>query len=228
MPRPGPFQRLPLLVVGLASGILAVEAVVQLGTRGLIGGPGAAGWRLDAMTGFGFSQPLFAYMVGTRTVAADGVMRFFTYAAVHSGAMHAIFGAVLLLALGKAVSERFSQSAIAVILGAGTIAGALAYGFLVESRVLLVGIFPAVYGLIGAFTWSLFTSPGTATRGRIAAFRLIGVLAGLQLLLGLLVGAGADWVSHLAGFAAGFALSCVLGPDGGARLRRWRDRARAR
>jgi membrane associated rhomboid family serine protease len=111
---------------------------------------------------------------------------------------------------------------------AGAVAGGLAYGLLVESRVLLVGIYPAVYGLIGAFTWSLFTAPGTAVRGRIAAFRLIGVLAGLQLLFGLLVGSGAEWVAHLAGFAAGFALSFLLGPDGGARLRRWRDRARAR
>ncbi len=228
MPDSGPFQRLPPLVVGLALGIVAVEVVLQLGTRGLIGGPEAAGWRLDAMAWLGFSQPLFDRMLETRTVTADEAMRFVTYAVVHSGAMHAIFGAVLLLALGKAVSERFSQAAMAAILLAGAVMGALAYGILVDSRVLLVGVYPAVYSLIGAFTWSLFTSPDSAARGRIAAFRLIGVLIGLQMLFLLLIGGGAEWVAHLAGFSTGFLLSYVLGPNGGARLRRWRNRARAR
>ena len=224
----GPFQRLPLLVVALTLGILAIEAALQLGARGMIGGPEAAGWRLAAMTRFGFSAPLFDYMVETRRPTAEALMRFVSYPAVHSGAMHAIFGAVLLLALGKAVAERFSQAAMAGVLLAGTVAGALAYGLLLDSRVLLVGIYPAVYGLIGAFSWWLFTAADSAARGRIAAFRLIGVLAGLQLLFRLLIGGGDEWVAHLAGFATGFALAPLFAPDGGARLRRWRDRARQR
>jgi len=228
MPDSGLFQRLPPLVVGLALGIASVEVVLQLGTRGLIGGPEAAGWRLDAMARLGFSQPLFDHMLETRTVTADGLMRFASYAVVHSGAMHAVFGAVLLLALGKAVSERFSQAAMAAIFLAGAIMGALAYGIFVESRVLLVGVYPAVYSLIGAFTWSLFTSPDSAARGKIAAFRLIGVLIGLQMLYLLSIGGGGEWVAHLAGFATGFALSYVLGPNGSARLRRWRNWARTR
>ncbi|MCB1370642.1 MAG: rhomboid family intramembrane serine protease [Rhodovulum sp.] len=228
MPPSGPFQRLPALVVALTLAILAIEAALQLGAHGLIGGPQAAGWRLAAMTRFGFSAPLFDYMVETREPTADGLLRFVSYPAVHSGAMHAIFGAVLLAALGKAVSERFSQAAMAGILLAGAVAGALAYGFLLDSRVLLVGVYPAVYALIGAFSWWLFTMPESEARGRIAAFRLIGMLAGLQLLFRLLIGGGDEWVAHLAGFAAGFALAPLLAPDGGARLRRWRDRARQR
>ena len=228
MPSSGPFQRLPPLVVGLAIGLVAVEAALQLGAHGLIGGPQAAGWRIEAMTRFGFSAPLFDYMVETRRPTTEALIRFVTYPAVHSGAMHAIFGAVLLLALGKAVAERFSQVAMAVILLAGSIAGALAYGLSLDSRVLLVGAYPGVYGLIGAFSWWLFTASDSAARGRIAAFRLIGVLAGLQLLFRLLVGGGDEWVAHLAGFATGFALAPLLAPDGGARLRRWRDRARQR
>ncbi len=221
-----PFQRLPPLAVGLAALILAIEAAFQLGARGLIGGSGAVGWRIEAMTAFGFSSPLLRHAVAVRSFDADVLLRIAAHPLVHLGATHAVFGAVLILALGKAVSERFSGAAMAGILASGVLGGAAAYALLFEGRTLLVGVYPAVYGMIGAYTWALWMERDG--RGRIMAFRLVGVLLVLQLIVRLTVGGGPDWIADLGGFAAGFAASFVLAPDGGARLRRLRDRARGR
>lgn len=221
-----PFQNLPPLVVGLAVAILAIEAVFQLGARGMIGGAGAVGWRIEAMTSFGLSSPLLRQAASMRSGDLDAFLRLGTYPFFHLGATHAVFGAVLTLALGKAVSERFSSVAMAGILGAGAFGGALAYVLFFDGRTLLVGIYPAVYGMIGAYTWGLWME--REGRGRIMAFRLIGVLLVLQLIARLTIGGGPDWIADLGGFVAGFAASFVLAPDGGARLRRLRDRARGR
>lgn len=221
-----PFNRLPPIVVGLAAAILGIEAVFQLGARGIVGGPAAVGWRIEAMTRLGFSEPLFDHMRTTGSVGLREAARFVSYIGVHAGAMHAVLGAVLLLALGKAVAERFSSGAMLAVMVAGALGGALAYGLFQHSAALLIGVYPVVYGLIGAFTWSLFVEG--AGPARLAAFRLVGVLLGLQLLFRLLFGGGTEWVADLGGFAAGFGLSYLVAPGGMARLRRWRDRARQR
>ena len=219
-----PFQHLPPLVVGLAVAILAIEAVFQLGARGMIGGAGAVGWRIEAMTSYGLSSPLLRQSAVVRSLDAGALLRLATHPFIHLGATHAIFGAVLTLALGKAVSERFSAMALAGILVAGALGGAFTYVLFFEGRTLLVGVYPAVYGMIGAYTWALWMK--RERPGRIMAFRLIGILLVLQLIVRLTIGGGPDWIADLGGFAAGFAASFALAPDGGARLRRLRDRAR--
>lgn len=224
MPAPSPVNRLPPVVVALVAAILAVEALLQLGARGMVGGPEAVGWRMRAITAVGFSDPLFEHMRTTGTLRPDGLWRMLSYGAVHLGPMHALLGAVLLLALGKAVSERFSTPAMLAVLAAGSVGGALAYGFGQSSPAPLVGAYPAVYGLIGAYTWSLHAAG--AGRQRLMAFRLVGLLIGLQLLFRVLFGGGNEWVADLGGFVAGFALSWLVAPGGRARLRRLRERAR--
>ncbi len=221
-----PFERLPPLVVAIAVVVLGVEAVFQLGARGIVGGSEAVGWRVDAMARLGFSAPLFRRELAEGAANPADLARVALYPMIHQGLTHAVFGAVLLLALGKAVSERFSGAAMAVVLVVSALAGALAYGVAVEGPALLVGVYPAVYGLIGAWTWALWRAG--RGRERLMAFRLIAVLTGLRAALLLTVGGGMDWVADLGGFAAGFAVSFLLAPDGGERLRRWRDRVRNR
>lgn len=224
MPATPVFQRLPPLVVALVAGVLGLEAAFQLGTRGIVGGPEAVGWRIQTITALGFSDPLFEHMATMRRWPPADLARFVSYAPVHLNGMHALFGAVLLLAMGKAVCERFSALMMLVIFLAATAGGALAYGVLQDGRMLLVGVYPAVYGLIGAYTWALFTSG--EGRARLAAFRLIAVLAGLQLLFRMVFGGADVWLADLGGFIVGFALAPLLAPDGAARLRRLRDRLR--
>jgi rhomboid protease GluP len=93
-------------------------------------------------------------------------------------------------------------------------------------RHLLVGAYPAIYGLIGAFTWRLWIR--AEGRERFLAFRLVGVLIALQIGLRFLEDAGDVWVAEAAGFAAGFMLAFLVAPDGGSRVRRLRRRLRER
>lgn len=221
-----PFQSLPPLAVGLAGLVLAIEAVFQLGAVGLAGGAAGVGWRMSAIVGFGFHDPLFESARAAGRLDLDMARRLVSYGLIHAGAVHALFAAVLVLALGKAVSERFTQGAMAGLVLAGLAAGALAYGLFQNSPAPLIGLYPGIYGLIGGFTWSLFTE-GTG-RARLAAFKLIGVLLTLQLVVRLVIGGGNEWIADLAGFAVGFGLSWVIGPGARARIRGWRDRVRQR
>ena len=67
----------------------------------------------------------------------------------------------------------------------------------------LIGMFPAVYGLIGLYTWMLWVAADELGQNRYAAFRLIGVLVVLQLIFGMIGGFYRGWwrisrVSHWA------------------------------
>jgi rhomboid protease GluP len=222
----GIFQPLPPLIVVVAVGLAVVEARFLLGAAGFLGGAEAVGWRVEAMRDWGFSAPLLDRMVVRGEYPARELVRLISYGVVHASPWHAGFAIVLLLALGKAVSEAFSGAAVAAVMATGLVAGALAYWVALEGRVLLVGAYPAIYGLIGAFTWGLWRR--AEGRGRVLAFRLVGVLIGLQLIVRLCVETGDIWVAEAGGFAAGFGLAFLVAPDGGARLRRWRERLRAR
>jgi hypothetical protein len=79
--------------------------------------------------------------------------------------------------------------------------------------------YPAVYGLIGAFTFILWVRLGQQGAPQYRAFSLIALLLGIQLVFGLLFGGGPDWIAEVAGFAAGFLLSFVVSPGGWARVR---------
>lgn len=46
---------LPPVVVALVLFIMGVELAFTLGARGLVGGPTAVGWRLDALQSYAFS-----------------------------------------------------------------------------------------------------------------------------------------------------------------------------
>ncbi len=92
--------------------------------------------------------------------------------------------------------------------------GALVYALLLDTPQPLIGGFPAVYGLIGAFTFLLWVRLALNGGPQARAFTLIGFLMGIQLVFGLLFGGGKDWIADLAGFVAGFGLS-FRGQSGG-------------
>lgn len=209
-----PFNPLPPVVVALALLIIGIEAVLSLGARGILGGPGAIGWRLDAIQSYAFSGKIFDWMWDSGQYPLEHVMRFVTYSFVHANFTHALFVCVMLLALGKMVGEVFSAVATLAVFVISGIIGALAYAVLLNDDIPLIGGFPGVYGLIGAFTFLLWLRLGQMGAQQVRAFSLIGVLMGLQLIFGLLFGVQNDWVADVVGFVAGFALSFVLIPGG--------------
>lgn len=220
-----PINPLPPVVWLLALPIIAMEIVLTLAQRGLMGGAEGIGWRLDAVQRFAFSPELMRGMIEASTYPAEQVMRLVTYPFVHGGMTHAIFVIVFLLALGKMVGEIFRWWAVLVVFFGSAIAAALAYTVLPFIQLPLIGGYPAVYGLIGAYSYILWMQLAGVGANRYAAFRLIGALMAIQLIFGAVFGANWNWLGELAGFFAGFFLSFLVSPGGWARLRaRLRER----
>ncbi|MFD0978345.1 rhomboid family intramembrane serine protease [Tropicimonas aquimaris] len=218
-PHDSPFNTIPAVVVVLVAVIFGIEVLFLLAKSGFIGNTrGGEDWRIFAIQRFAFSGEILAWMIETGRWPLDNLQRFVTYLFVHASFTHAVMVCVFILALGKMVGETFSQLAVVAVFFGGGIAGALSYGLLLDNPYPLLGGYPGVYGLIGAFTYILWVGLGRAGQNQLQAFRLIGFLLGIQLLFGLIFGSNLAWVAELTGFVTGFALSGVLSPGGWAQL----------
>jgi membrane associated rhomboid family serine protease len=205
--------------------IAVIEAAFDLSAAGLLGGQAGVGWRIAAIEDWAFSPLVWDQVAARGNRSLDMLRRFVTYAFVHANLTQALFGGALLLALGKFVGDVFSSVAVAAVFFAGVVAGAVAFGIALDRNLPLVGCYPGVYGLIGAFTYILWLRLGRAGENQLRAFRLIGVLMALQLLFALLFGGYPSWIADVAGFVAGFAISPLVAPGGwGALVRRLRQR----
>lgn len=213
-----PLNPLPWIVWVLALPMIAMEVVLSLGSSGLAGGIEGAGWRLQALERFVFSPPLMRTMIEAGEYPPQHVMRLASYVFVHGGVTHALFVVVILLALGKMVGEVFRWWAVVVIFFAAAAAGAGAFMLVPGNDAPLFGGYPAVFGLIGGFTFLLWVNLAAVGANRYRAFSLIGFLLAFQLVFGVLFGGGYEWVADVAGFATGFALSFVVSPGGWGRV----------
>ncbi len=207
-----PVNPLPPVVTALFLVLIGIEVVLSLGARGIVGGPAAIGWRIEALQRFAFMPLVFDWMLENNRWPTEHVIRFLTYPFVHASFTHALFSGVIFLAMGKMTAERFGAFSMLAIFVASGIVGALAYGLLLNTEVALTGAFPPVYGLIGAFTFMLWRQLGNIGANQTRAFTLILFLMGFQLLFGLLFGTETGWVADLAGFGTGFLMSFFLAP----------------
>jgi len=214
-----PVNPLPRVVIALFAVVMGIEALFSLGAQGIIGGPQAIGWRLGAIQGYAFSAEIFQWMLANGRWPTEHLARFVTYPFIHGNFTHALFAGVVLLALGKFVGEVFRGWAVLAVFFGASIGGAAIYGLLAASPIPLLGAFPGVYGLIGAFTYLLWLRLGQEGGPQIRAFTLIAFLMGIQLVFGILFGGSRDWIADLSGFVFGFGLSFVVSPGGFARLR---------
>lgn len=213
-----PFNALPPVVVALAAVIAGIEVLFQLADAGLLGGAAGVGWRQGALQDYAVFDQVWHFMIDNRLAPPEQLARFVTYPLIQSGALPAVFALVFVLAIGKAVGEVFAPWAVLALFFGSALGGGLAFVVLLDAPGQLNGAFPPVYGLIGGFTFLLWTNLAAHGANANRAFILIAVLLGVQLLFALLNG---DWrgvVSEAAGFATGFALSFVLSPGGWARV----------
>jgi membrane associated rhomboid family serine protease len=216
---PPPFNPLPMIVWVLVLPLVAMEAVLSLADAGLVGGGQGIGWRLQAVERFGLFPELLRHQWETGGHPIGELPRLLTYLLVHGGFSQALFAVVLMLALGKMVGEIFRWWAVLAVVFGAAISGGLAYGFLIPGlRTQLIGAYPGVYGLIGAFTFLLWVNLARSGANRYRAFSLIGAILFFQFVFGILFGATWDWVADVTGFAAGFLISFVVSPGGWARV----------
>ncbi|MFV2001610.1 MAG: rhomboid family intramembrane serine protease [Paracoccaceae bacterium] len=216
-PDASPINPLPPVVVVLVLAIAGIELVLNAGARGLIGGQSAVGWRLATIETYALPGLLQAWMLETGRFAPENLIRYLTYSFVHVSFTHAAFVVVFVLALGKMVGEVFRAWAVLLIFFGAAIAGAIVYGMLGTGRA-LIGGYPAVFGLVGSYTFLLWINLAADGANKYRAFTLIGFLLFIRLVFGLLFGAGLDWVAELVGFTAGFGLSFLVSPGGWARV----------
>lgn len=212
-----PVNPLPPVVVILFLAVLIPELAFTFGARGLIGGADAVGWRLAAIQRYGFSSDVFGWMIGNGRFPPEHLLRFVSYPFVHGAFTTALFAGIMLLALGKFVGEILRPVAVLVLFFGSSIVGAIAHGLVMQAQPWLMGAFPGVYGLIGGFTFLLWVRL-TGSGREAAAFSLIGVLLGLQLLFGVLFGSDSMWLAELVGFVAGFVMTPLMVPGGWARV----------
>lgn len=214
-----PLNPLPPVVWLIALPIIAMEVVLALAANGLVGGPSGIGWRLDAIQRFAFSPDFLRQMIEEGRYTPDGLLRMVAYPLVHASFTHALFAVVMLLALGKMVGEIFHWWAVLAVFFGAAMVGALVYTLVPVTKMALLGAYPPVYGLIGAFTFLLWVRLAAVGANQNRAFLMIGFLLGTQLVFGLVFGGGLDWIADLAGFATGFFLSFVVSPGGWGRVR---------
>lgn len=225
-----PINPLPPVVWLLALPMIALELLFSLADAGMIGGPEAIGWRMAAIERYALFPEFWRQRAAVGAWDVDLLIRFVSYPFLYITATQAMFAVVILLAIGKFVGEIFRWWAVLVVFFAAAVAGGLVYVTLAE-RQPLFGAYPAVYGLIGAFSFLLWVRlAGTGTR-QYRAFALIGGLLAFQLVFGLVFSVGAlwfdslkgygfgwTWVAELPGFAVGFLLSFVVSPGGWRRV----------
>jgi len=214
-----PLNPLPPIVWLLALPLIVVELAIQLQAAGLVGGAQALGWRQALFQRVMFLPEVLRLQWETGGHPVGELHRLVSYPLVHGSFTEALFAVVLFLALGKVVGEVLRWWGVVVVVIGATIAGALAYGLLVPGlKTPLVGAYPAVYGLIGAFTCLIFVNLARVGANKYRAFSLIGFLLAAQLVFGVLFGGTWTWVAEIVGFAAGFALTLVVSPGGFQRL----------
>lgn len=213
-----PFNAIPPLVVALAVVIAGLEVMFQLAAAGMLGGSGGVGWRIAAITDYAVLDSVAEWMRANRYFPPEHLVRFIAYPLIHGGFVHAAFVVVFLLAMGKLVAETFSSLAFLAIFWLSAIVGGVAFVLILDSPVPLIGGYPGVYGLIGAFSYIQWVGLRGTGDNQFRAFQLIGILLVIQLIFATLYGQYGDIVADLSGFATGFALSFVLSPGGWHRL----------
>ncbi|MFM7332847.1 MAG: rhomboid family intramembrane serine protease [Tabrizicola sp.] len=210
-----PLNPLPPIVWVLSLPLIAMEVVFQLQAAGLAGPAQGSNWRTEAFFRFALSPQLLHQQWETGGHPYVELHRLISYTLVHGSFTHAIFAIVMLLALGKWVGEVFRWWAVLVVVLGSTAVGAICYGLLIPGLTApLIGAYPAVYGLIGAFTFMIFTNLSRVGANKWRAFSLIGALLLVQFVFGVMFGGGWEWVADVTGFAAGFLLSFVVSPGG--------------
>lgn len=218
-PHAQPLLALPGAVWALVAAIAGIELVLQAAALGLVDAPGAAGWRLALVRDYGLQGAQFDRLVQIRRFDPAEMLRLVTYGFLHTGWLHALFVVVLAAALGKFTAEETGRPwvALAVFL-AGSVVGGAMWALILAPQHWLLGGYPGVFGLVGAFTFLLWSELGRKGANRGRAFALMGVLLALRLGFGLVAGFGHDWLADLAGFATGFLLTPLLVPEARRRL----------
>lgn len=219
------FNTVPFVPLVLVLMMALVELTLSAAAQGWIGGAQGIGWRNGAFQDYAFAPAVMTEIFERGRGSFDLWKRFVTYPFIHVSMTHALWATVLLLALGKFVGDVFRPVAFVILFFTASFGGAAIYGLLSWQNTPLVGAYPAVYGIIGAYTYLMWLTLGQLGENQLKAFQLIGILLGILVVYSMLFGSSPTWIAEIAGFFVGLFIAPVLAPGGwSAFINRMRDR----
>lgn len=205
---------MPKVIVILFMISAAVEITFILAQAQFIGGTNGIGWRQYAVTTYGVNSSLLPWMIDNSYFPMEHLIRFVTYSFIHGGTMQAAIASALFLAIGRMVGHVFSWWAVLIIYFGSALVGAAAYSMFGPEGNWLFGSFPAVYGLIGAYTFMMWVALRAQNGNQNQAFYLIAMLMAIQLLFEFIFSGKSEWIPDLSGFVFGFLVCFMLAPGG--------------
>ncbi|TPE53613.1 rhomboid family intramembrane serine protease [Amaricoccus solimangrovi] len=216
-----PYKPLPRSLVALVVVIAAIECLLSAADAGLIADPTLRARLLG--TGAFWTQLLH----GAEPVfAAQPYTMFLSHALLHGGFTHMTMNMVMLLALGRFVSDRYGSGTILPLFLVGAVAGGAAYGLLATGGAPMVGASGADFAFIGVWTvWDL-RRHRAARVPTSPVWRRVAVLALLNVVMYWWLGGMLAWQAHLGGFLAGCAFGAALEARASAQALRARAEAR--
>nr|WP_268821561.1 rhomboid family intramembrane serine protease [Octadecabacter dasysiphoniae] len=194
--------------------IAGIELTLSAADNGIIGGAQGIGWRSAAFQDYAFAPAVMTEIFERGRGSFDLWKRFVTYPFVHISFTHALWAVVLLLALGKFVGEAFRPFAFVALFAASSTLGAAVYGMLSWQNAPLLGAYPGVYGLIGAYTYLMWLALDRIGENQLKAFQLIAILLGIMLVYAMIFGSTPTWIAEVAGFLIGLFVAPLLAPGG--------------
>ncbi len=182
-----------------------VEVVLQLADAGLLDAPRL---RQTVYEYAGFWPGLLRDW--QPNYPAQPFLMFLTYGFLHGGLVHLAVNMLTLVSLGGATAQRVGSTRYVAIYLISVLGGAVGYGALATGLIPMVGASGALFGLAGAVVaWE------ASDRHRLGepmgpVYRMIAILAGLNLVLWWAMDGHLAWETHLGGFLAGASVAIPL------------------
>jgi len=185
------------VIVGIMTGI---EVVLSLSSSGLVG---SANLRWPAFMLGAFWQTVLS---GATPPVYPGqiVLMFITHAFLHGGLTHLALNSVILLSLGKFVSNHIGATKTMLVLFLSAVAGAACFGLISSSSGPMIGASGAVFGLVGlwqAMDYRMRRQSDLPLQPVVMA--ILGLVAANVVFFVILSG-GLAWEAHLGGWVAGW------------------------
>ena len=202
----------------LPSAVIVLFLIVVLSEIYIAGAEARLWGSFDARIGlirqFSFMPEGFERAMSAGLWIPELFWRMLTYPFVHVSLMQGIFASVFILALGKFVGEVLGNFAVVAIFFSSAIFAALGFVLFANSNFPLFGGFPAAYGLIGAFSFVLFSRSEGLLSQQLMAFRLLGILMVINISFSLLQEGPPIWIAEFCGAVTGFISAAIIHPGG--------------
>jgi membrane associated rhomboid family serine protease len=212
----------PPAVNPLPPAVIVLFLAVVIGEAYIAGAEAQLWGQFDARIGlirqFAFLPEGFERAVSAGIWQAELFWRMLTYPFVHAAVMQSILASVLILALGKFVGEILGNTAVFAIFGISSLFAALGYAQFTSSTYPLFGGYPPAYGLIGGFSFVLFSRAEGLLSHQLRAFRMLGLLMAINISFSLFSSGPPLWVAELCAAVAGFISAALIQPGGLASL----------